>query len=152
MPYPYFGNLGYPQLQNTQPGTSGYSGISEVSSIDEVKAASVLYGVSIFMDRNGGHFYAKNSQGLIKAFKYEEIPIPSNDPQNFVSRAEFDQLKEMYNDLASRQYAAAAAAQSVAQSDAANAGSAAVPGNTGASQGTTDPGNSQLWNDTGSGQ
>lgn len=150
MPYPNFGNFGY--SPNMQPGTSGYSGVSEVSSIDEVKAASVLYGTAVFFDRNGMFFYAKNSQGMIKAFKFEEMPIPSNDPQNFVSRAEFDQLKEMYNELASRQYATAAATQPVAQSDAANAGGTTVPGNTGASQGATDQGNSQLWNDTGSGQ
>lgn len=104
MSYPY--GFGYPQ--NIQPGTTGYSGVSEVSSIDEVRAASVPYGVAIFMlNTSDNIFYAKNSQGAIKAFKYEEIAIPSNDPQNFVSRAEFNELKEKYDELA-RQHATAA--------------------------------------------
>ena len=102
MPYNPYGNLGY--LPNIQSGTSGYSGVSEVSSIDEVKAASVLYGVGLFMDRTNNLFYAKNSQGLIKAFEYKEIQIPSNNPQNFVSRAEFNELKEKYDELV-RQHA-----------------------------------------------
>lgn len=106
MPYSPYGGFGFPQ--NIQPGTTGYSGVSEASSIDEVRAASVPYGVSLFMMHDGNIFYAKNSQGVIKCFKYEELPIPSNDPQNFVSRAEFNDLKEKYNELIARQYGAAA--------------------------------------------
>lgn len=114
MQYNQFGGFGYPQ--NIQPGTTGYSGISEASSIDEVKATSVPYGVSLFMMRDGNIFYAKNSQGIIKCFKYEELPMPSNDPQNFVSRAEFNELKEKYDELIARQYGAATtAAQPIQQ-------------------------------------
>lgn len=104
MSYPY--GFGYPS--NIQSGTtSGYSGVTEVSSLDEVRAASVPFGVAIYMMNNGNMFYAKNTQGMIKAFKFEEIPIPSNDPQNFVTREEFDKLRSQYDQLIAQQHATA---------------------------------------------
>ena len=109
MPYNPFGNLGYPT--NIQPGTNGFSGISEVSSIDEVKAASVPYGTAIFMANSSDMFYAKNSQGLIKAFKFQEIPIPSNDPQDFITRNEFETLRRQNEQLIEQNAALAAQLQ-----------------------------------------
>lgn len=108
---PQYG-LGYPN--NIQSGTTGYSGISEVSSLDEVKAASVPFGVHIYMSNSSNTFYAKNTQGVIKAFKFEEMPMPSNNPENFVTREEFDDLRRQYEQLA-QQHATSATAKPIPQ-------------------------------------
>lgn len=112
---PYNQPYGYPgYAMNIPSGTADtINGVPQVSSIDEVRAASVPYGVTIFMTDHDV-FYAKNSQGLIKAFKFEEVPIPSNDPQNFVTREEFDNLRRQYEQL-TQQYATATATPIAAQ-------------------------------------
>lgn len=134
MPYNPYG--GYPGFANIQSGTSDINGVPQVSSIEEVKAASVPYGVSIFFTKdNSNLFYAKNSNGLIKCFKYQEVPIPSNDPQNFVTKQEFDDLRTKYEQLA-QQYATVqpATTATTVQSSVYNASDAELPGNTGTSE------------------
>lgn len=134
MPYNPYGYPGY--ATNIQSGTNDINGVPQVSSIEEVKAATVPYGVSIFFTKGDSNiFYAKNHQGTIKAFKYEEIPIPSNDPQNFVTKAEFDQLRSQYEQLA-QQYAAQQSAATQPRPVVYNEGDPELPGNTGASEAT----------------
>ena len=118
-------------------GTTDINGVPQVSSVDEVKAATVPYGVSVFFVRGDSDlFYAKNSLGEIKCFKYQEIPIPSNDPENFVTRAEFDALRKQYEQL-SQQHAAIQQPVVIqpVQPNGDHEGHAVVSGDPGAGQG-----------------
>lgn len=130
MPYNPYSYPGYPH--NIQSGTSDITGVSWVSTIDEVKSSHIPFGKQIFMDKNSNLFYVKDYTGSIKAFKFEECELPSTNPENFVTKAEFDQLKEKYEHLVAT-YSAPAAIQP-AQPNADLSANAAVQWNPGASQ------------------
>lgn len=131
-------------VPNIQSSANDIQGVPWVSSIDEVKSASVFNGVRLFMDNSDKVFYSKNMNGEIRAFKFEEIPIPSNNPANFVTKQEFEELKAKYDQLLQMQGAMtnaesvvqqqAATIEQPAQSNADNAGYEVVPGFTGTSQ------------------
>lgn len=89
--------FGYPMYPNIQSGTNDIQGVRWVASIEEVRAASVPYGKSLFMDNNQDVFYVKDSNGSVKSFSFKEIPQPT--PENFVTRQEFDDLRSKYEQL-----------------------------------------------------
>lgn len=130
-----------------QSGTNDIQGVSWVSSIDEVRSASVPFGRKMFMSSMDQIFYVKDSSGSIAAFKFEEIPLPT--PENFVTRKEFDELRSKYESLVQQQ---SAAIQQSAQPNAADADGQVVPGNTGASQGSVHQNDSGQGLNPGSGQ
>lgn len=132
-PYMPFGTPG-----NIQSGTNDIQGVRIVAGIEEVKAASVPYGRSMFMNANEQIFYVKDTNGKIMTFKFEEVPEPT--PENFVTKQELEkQLNDMrsyYESIISQQQPTAS--QPVAQQyeSIPNHGSnEELPGNTGASQG-----------------
>lgn len=84
----------YPTMQTN---VSDIQGIRWVSSIEEVRAASVPWGRAIFMDNTQDVFYIKSSNGSVSAYKFEAIQMPA--PENFVTRQEFDDLKDKYEQL-----------------------------------------------------
>lgn len=139
MAYSPYGIPGY-SVNTYSPGTAGtnINGVPQVSSIDEVRAATVPYGsVTMFLNSNENILYAKNSQGLIKAYKYEEIPLPSNEPQAFVTREEFNKMNDMLRRIDERLASSdATSATQQPQPTVDHAADAGVPGNTGASQAT----------------
>lgn len=132
MAYNPFGYPGY--AQNIQSGTTDIQGVTWVSSIDEVKPATVPFGKQIFMDRNNDIFYVKDSMGSIKAFSFKEIPIPSNNPADFVTKNEFARLEEKIEQLIATTSAATATQQP--QPNADYAADATVQWDAGASQTT----------------
>lgn len=139
-----FGTPGY-----IQSGTNDIQGVNWVSSIDEVRAASVPFGKKLFMENNDQVFHVKDSNGSIQSFRFEEIPQPT--PENFVTRKEFDDLRSKYESLVQQQQAAAV--QQPAQSNAIDSANAAVSGYSGTSQGAIHQDNSGLGNEqTGIGQ
>ncbi len=98
----YNQNYGFPTYMpfgapDTQSGTNDLQGVRWVAGMEEVKAASVPFGRSIFMERNNDIFYVKDTNGNIRSFKYKEIPQPT--PENFVTRQEFDDLRNKYEQL-----------------------------------------------------
>ncbi len=101
MNYNFYGFPGMPMANNIQSGTSDIQGVPGVSSINEVYSASVPYGKQIFMDRNQYVFYLKDYTGNIKAFSFKEIPVPGVGPnmENYVTREEFDNLRNKYEQL-----------------------------------------------------
>lgn len=131
MPYPNFSYPGYP---STIPsGTADTLGISWVTSLDEVRGHNVPFGQHIFMDRNSDIFYAKNPQGEIKAFKFQETPLPGTmQPGDYVTKQEFEDLRNKYEQLIQQQSVATTTA--VSEPIIVNATDATVPGNTGTSE------------------
>lgn len=134
---------GFPAYPNTyQSGTNDITGVCWVSGVDEVRATSVPFGRQLFMNNAQDIFYIKGSNGAIKAFKFEEIQLPT--PENLVTRAEFDELRSKYEQLVQ---STQRSQQQQPQSYADNAGNAEFPGNPGASQATVHPINSGFGND-----
>ena len=132
MPYnPYSPSYPY----NIQSGTTDLQGVTWVNSLIEVEATRVPYGKQIFMDRNNPYFYVKDYTGVIKCFKFEEVPLPSQNPDNYVTKEEFDQLRMQYEQLVSTVSATTATQPAEpAQPYVDHAADVAVPGDTGASQ------------------
>ena len=125
-----FGTPGY-----IQSGTNDIQGVHWVSSIDEVRAASVPFGRKMFMHNNDQIFFIKDSNGSIMSFKFEEIPQPT--PENFVTRQDFETLNAKYAELESKyeslvRQQQTTAVQQPAQSNAVDPANATVSGNTGA--------------------
>lgn len=103
MPYNSYGNPSFTALPYIPSGTADIAGVTWVSSFNEVQAALVPYGKQLFMQRDQNIFYVKDHTGALKAFKFEDIPLPSNDPSNYVTKAEFDELKAKYEQLIQQQ-------------------------------------------------
>ena len=127
---PYNNYQGYPAYSG-QSGTSDLQGVRWVASFDEVKAASVPFGRSLFMETGQDIFYIKDSNGSIKRFAFKETDLPV--PENFVTRKEFDDLKEKYEQLVIQSTAATTAAQ-FNQSNANTASNEELQWNSGGSQ------------------
>lgn len=127
---------GYPGMPNIQSGTSDITGVPWVSSIDEVRAAQIPFGYDrqIFFDHNNDIFYMKWSSGQIRAFSFSEIQLPSNNPMNFVSRQEFDDLRSKYEQLVQSIQHPTVGQSQPAESVPGASANEAVPGNTGAGQ------------------
>ena len=102
MPYNPYGNPGY-SAPYIPSGTADIAGVTWVSSIQEVQSAIVPYGKQLYMQRDQDIFYVKDHTGALKAFKFQEIPLPSNDPSNYVTKQEFDELKAKYEQLIQQQ-------------------------------------------------
>lgn len=102
MAYNPYASPGYP-ANYIPSGTADIAGVTWVSSYQEALSAIVPYGKQLFMERNQNVFYVKDNTGAIKAFKFEEMPMPSNDPSNFVTKKEFDELKAKYEQLIQQQ-------------------------------------------------
>lgn len=127
---------GYQGTPNIPSGTNDIQGAPWVSSIDEVRAASVFYGRQIFMDQNEQIFYIKSHSGEIKAFKFEEIPTSTTvDMSNYVTKEQFEDLRMKYEQLIQQQ-STTAAVNEQPQSNGNYATNETVPGYTGTSQGT----------------
>lgn len=129
---------GYPMMApNIQSGTNDINGVNRVSSFQEVIASTVPYGRALFMHNNEQVFWVKDTNGSIRAFKFEEVNLEGDT----VSRKEFDDLKEKYEQLI-QQFSANAAPAVEQQSNATQwqqpveypAGNEVVQGNAGASQ------------------
>ena len=103
MPYPTYGNPSFTALPYIPSGTADIAGVTWVSGFDEARNAIVPYGKQLFMHRNEQQFYVKDHSGAIKAFKFQEIPLPSNDPSNFVTKQEFEELRQKYESLVQQQ-------------------------------------------------
>lgn len=102
MPYNPYGTPGFP-APYISSGTNDIAGITWVSSLQEVQSAIVPYGKQLFMHRSEKQFFIKDHTGVMKAFKFEEMPLPSNDPANFVTKAEFEELRQKYESLVQQQ-------------------------------------------------
>ena len=133
MPYNPYGNPGYP-APYIPSGTADIAGVTWVSSFDEARNAIVPYGKQLFMHSDDKQFYVKDRSGAIKAFKFEEIPLPSNDPSNFVTKQEFEELRRQYESLVQQQSGTITASPNISEPIAINATDATIQGNTGASQ------------------
>lgn len=131
MSYNPYGIQGIPSYM--QSGTTDFiQGVPWVSSVDEVRSASVFYGRQMFIDKNNNVFYIKDTMGQIKAFAFEEVPVPGQaviDPSKYVTKEEFDELRSQYEQLIQQQ-----SAPVTIQSDANNAADATIPGDSGTSQ------------------
>lgn len=76
----YMPNIGAPTIPS---GTNDIQGVRWVSCLDEVKAASVPFGRSLFMQNNEMIFYVKDSNGVIQTFAFNEITPPA--PEDLAS-------------------------------------------------------------------
>lgn len=103
MTYNAYGNPSFTTLPYQPSGTAGIAGVTWVSSLQEAQSAIVSFGKQLFMLRDQNIFYVKDSTGALKAFKFEEIPLPSNDPSNYVTKAEFNELRQKYEQLVQQQ-------------------------------------------------
>ena len=103
MPYPSYGNPGFTTLPYIPSGTADIAGVTWVSGLQEVQSAIVPYGKQLYMQRDQDIFYVKDHTGSLKAFRFQEIPLPSNDPSNYVTKQEFDELKAKYEQLIQQQ-------------------------------------------------
>lgn len=144
--YPsYLPGFGNPEITS---GTSDIQGVRWVSSLEEVKAASVPFGRSIFMESQENRFHIKDSNGSIRSFTFEEIPQPT--PDNFVTRQEFEDLRRKYESVIQQQ--SAATVQQPAQPDAADAGDAGIQWDPSAGQGAVLPNGGGNGNEQGANQ
>lgn len=144
-PYSYPG-----YTQNISSGTTDLMSVPWVSSIQEVESTRVPYGKQLFMDRNHDYFYVKDYTGLIKCYRFEEAPPPSTytiqDTNNFVTKQEFDELRQKYEQLIAA--STDTTATQPTQSNEYSQTNAAVQWNTGASQATVLQSNSTDGADT----
>lgn len=129
MQYNSYGSPGYP-ASYIPSGTADISGVTWVSSFQEVQSSIVPYGKQLYMQRDQDIFYVKDHTGTTKAFKFEEIPLPSNDPSNYVTKKEFEELRQKYEQLVQQQSATTAIQP---EPVAINAGTEELQWNTGAS-------------------
>lgn len=123
---------------------SGIIGVTEVDGMQGAQAAQVPFGnTALLMDSQQPYFYVKqvDNQGIatIKQFKFEEYnPMQEQLDSNYVTRAEFDDLKEKYESLSQQ-----SAAQ---QSSVQHAGPTELcPTNQPSASTATGTGNAEQW-------
>lgn len=119
-------------MNSYKSGTNDIQGVHWVSSIDEARYASVPFGRAMFMNSNVQEFYIKEAMsGSIRVFKFEEVEIPK--PEDFVTKAEFEDLRRKYEQLVQQQQPTATA--TATESNVDTASNAIIQGDSSASQG-----------------
>lgn len=134
----------YPVYQPA-PQAQGIAGVRFVSGEEEARSVAIPYGTrALFMDANEDAFYIKETDGA-GASTVEEYEFRKVEPkrEEYVTRAEFDELKEAY-ESALRQ---SAAGRQPAQQQPDSAAYGAYPvDDTGASQGGSAAPHPRAWN------
>ncbi len=141
MQYNGFGYQAYSNMSSTQDDISG---VRLVSSIDEVRAASV-FGRQLFMHRDEDMFYVKDQNGSIRCFSFEEVQSPPAG--DYVTRKEFDELRSRYEQLIRSAAATPQQQQLVPEPDAGNANGSQLQWNAGAGQASVLPDGGGFGND-----
>lgn len=151
MAYNPYGFTGAPSY--IPSGSTDIQGVPVVSSVDEVRSASVLYGRQMFMDLNTDSFYIKDTMGSIKAYSFKEIPVPGQtiiDPSQYVTKEEFDELRSKYEQLIESKQPTAEPVPTQPIIDLA--ANATVPGDAGTSQAAILQPSTTTWNGPATGQ